>query len=171
MAHLQNALPFHVTKLADKSNGKRVKKFDPDTGEAFLINPDNDNKTEGWPSLGYRFNSEIHDEAEVAMQALEKWERDGFAKLTNKKLVSFPGGPFDDPWRRTAADGRVLVHNVVQCDEVTFTCHDGTEYRYEVAHNPGKYYSRDDVPVTEDMDRYGEEETYMDSFYHLKRID
>ncbi len=171
MPHLQNVKSFRVRHLADKSSGKRVKGFNPETGDKYLVNPNNDNKREGWPSKGYKFDSEVHKQAEIPTQTLERWERDGFVQLIGKQLVTFPGGPPDDPWRLTAADGRTLVHNVVQCNEVIFTCHDGTSYRYHVAHNPGKYYVMDDLPVIEDMDRYGDEETYMDNFYHVERIE
>ena len=143
-AHGHDAKTFQVRKHADKS-GRRL--------------PDG-----AYPSTGYSITGSVHDEAMVPVNAMEKWERDGFAVLENKSTVTYPGGPENDPYRRAN------LHVCTKCDFVVLKCRDGKEYRYEVLQSPGKYYSVDELPVSDDMTRYCKEDSHMDHFYLLRKV-
>lgn len=128
---------FRVRKLADKSSGERIKRFNPETGEAYLADPAtwdaNDPSTHvatPWPSLGYVIEGELPNKTALNSGFVTKAVAEGFAELENRRVVHRPGGPEDDPWR--------VTHTFVQADAIILHLADG-DVRYRVVENPDKY--------------------------------
>jgi hypothetical protein len=128
---------FRVRKLADKSSGKRVKKFDPETGESYLADPETWVKDDPsthvatpWPSLGYVIEGELPKRTALNTGFVNRAVAEGWAELENRRVEHRPGGPEDDPWK--------VTHTFVQGDSITFHFADG-DVKYNITKNPDKY--------------------------------
>lgn len=128
---------FRVRKLADKSSGERVKRFDPVTGEAYLADPEtwdaDDPSTHvptPWPSLGVVVEGELPQQTALNTGFVTKAVAEGWAELENRNIVHRPGGPAEDPWR--------VTHTFVQADSITFHLANG-DVKYRVVQNPDKF--------------------------------
>ncbi|HEY4612511.1 MAG TPA: hypothetical protein VII11_05975, partial [Bacteroidota bacterium] len=125
---------LRIRKLADKSSGERVKRFDPVTGESYLVDPNkydlNDSSThvsEPWPFLGVVPEGDLPKRTAVSTSFVNKGVAEGFITLEGREVVHRPGGPVDDPWR--------VTHTFVQADAVVFHFMDG-DVRYRVVNQP-----------------------------------
>lgn len=128
---------FRVRKLADKSSGERVKRFDPVTGEAYLADPNewvlDDPSTHvstPWPSLGVVVEGDLPQKTALNTGFVNKAVSEGWAELVNRSVVHRPGGPEDDPWR--------VTHTFVQAEEIVFHLADG-DVKYRIVQNPDKF--------------------------------
>jgi hypothetical protein len=149
--------PLRLRKLADTSEGARVKGFDPFTGEPRLINPET-GKAEPWPFAGLQIVDGSPKETRVSMRLVEQGVAEGWLTLHDPQVVHRPGGPSDRPW--------ALTHTFVHASAVTFHTVDG-DFRYAVVHQPDKYANDgDDKPVTDAV--YAAGKTRVDWFYGLK---
>src|SRR3990167_10293322 len=128
---------FRVRKLADKSSGVREKRYDPVTGDSYLVEPENwdlyDKNTwvnTPWPSLGVVIEGELPKKSALNTGFVNKAVAEGWAELENRRIVHRPGGPEDDPWR--------VTHTFVQADSITFHFADG-DVKYNVLESPDNY--------------------------------
>lgn len=128
---------FRIRKLANTSSGSREKRYDPVTGEAYLVDPDswelNDRSTwvpSPWPSLGVVAEGELPKKTVLNTGFVQKALAENFAEMENRSIVHRPGGPEEDPWR--------VTHSFVQADSITFHFSD-QDVKYKVLENPDKY--------------------------------
>jgi len=128
---------FRVRKLADKSSGVRERRYDPVTGDSYLVDPANwdlDDKSTWvhtpWPSPGVVIEGEIPKKTALNTGFVNKAVSEGWAELENRRVVHRPGGPEDDPWR--------VTHTFVQADSIVFHFLDG-DVKYNVVDNPDKW--------------------------------
>jgi hypothetical protein len=177
-----------VRKLADKSDGERVKRYDPETGDGYLADPRtwrrDDPSTwvsKPWPLAGVqigrtgpggRFEPKPPKRTRVGTGAVGAGRAEGWVTLENPRVVHRPGGPPGHQWR--------VTHTFEHGDAVVFHTTDG-DVRYRIVHQPDKYVDSrspeekyrsvdgpegDDDPVTEE--RYAAGETRVDHFYGLE---
>lgn len=118
-----------IRKLANTSEGERVKGFHPFTGGATLINPVTANP-EPWPLAGVTAVGEVPKLCKLPMKLVAQWENEGWAVTEGTRIVHAPGGPQEDPWR--------VTHTFVEMDALTLNFADGA-VRYRVTHQPGKH--------------------------------
>lgn len=155
-----------IRKLADKSSGERVVKYDPDTGVKKLINPATPGDAhEPWPLAGVQI-VDAPDRCSVPTGWVNKGMAEGWLELEGPKVVSRPAGPAHDPHSGT--------HQFIHAEALVIHTVDG-DVRYRVVHQPDKYATSpdpntpadDDTPVT--PEGYAAGETRVDWFYGLQR--
>lgn len=124
-------------KLADTSDGERVKRFDPETGEAYLADPatwDRDNpgtwEPKPWPSAGFEIVGGPPRKLRVPTSSLAAWKAEGFAIVEGETVEHAPGGPAENEWK--------VTHTFVHVKAFTLKTVNG-DYRYTVTQQPGKY--------------------------------
>lgn len=159
---------LRVRKLADTSDGERVVRWHPVTGEKMLLRPatvaadDFDYETmrpEPWPLAGLVFD---HDEPPkrtvVSTSFVNAGKQEGWLEVVNEQAVHRPGGPPENLWQKT--------HTFLHADAIVFKTVDG-EVRYRVTHQPDKYVEGgpDSAKVTNE--KYAAGETRVDHFYEL----
>lgn len=175
MASKTAAPGLRVRKLADTSEGERVKRYDPVTGAAKLVNPATDgDEHEAWPLLGVQFEDGAPKTVRVSTNYVAQGIAEGWIETENPQIVHRPGGPAADPWR--------VTHTFTHADAVVFHMVDG-DYRYAVVRQPDKYAVEetgetdpktgearveavDKQTVTDDI--YAAGQTTVDKFYDLK---
>jgi hypothetical protein len=155
--------PLHIRKLADTSSGTRVKRFNQDTGEPYLLNPET-GQAEPWPLLGVEVVGDAPQVTRVPTSWVTRGVAEGWLELVNGRMEHRPGGPPEDPWK--------VTHSFQHADAIRFKTVDGEpEVVYNVTHQPDKYaddgdgLSDDVTPVTDQM--YREGNTRVDWFYDL----
>ena len=128
---------FRVRKLADKSSGIREKRFDPVSGDPYLVDPSewdaddvSTHKANPWPSLGVAVEGELPKKTALNTGFVNKAVSEGWAELEGRSIVHRPGGPEDDPWR--------VTHTFVQADAIVFHFVD-KDVRYNVVESPDKF--------------------------------
>lgn len=159
---------LQVRKLADTSDGVRVKRFDPETGEGYLARPvkGTDLKTgkvqadvyvrEPWPTLGIELvDGGGPKECAVSMRFVEMGVGEGWIELENPRREHRPGGSEDKPWGTT--------HTFLHADAIIFKCVDG-DVRYRVVGQPDKYH---DGP--KGTDSVGDSSAQIWWSFHLKK--
>jgi hypothetical protein len=120
-----------VRKLADYTDGERLVRYDPDTGERLLVNPATDgDEHEPWPLLGVEPIGDLPDICIVATTFIATGVADGWVELEGEKIMHVEGGTEQEPW--------AVTHTFVTADTVVFKFLDG-DIRYEVTRQPGKY--------------------------------
>ena len=146
-----------IRKVPDKSEGERIVRFDPDTGEKKLVNPATEGEEhEAWPLLGVRIeNEEPPRYCEMSTGYVAAARSAGWMEATGEKVVHKPAGPAENPWANT--------HTFVQLKTITIKTLDG-DVRYNVVHNPDKY----DDETGEPTDNAGDPTTHVDWFYGLE---
>lgn len=138
-----------IRKLADRSQGTRVVRYDPVTGEKFLFNPETD-RAESWPLLGVDFDGEAPEECSVSTGYIANAVNEGWVVGEGQKLVHASGGPPEDEWART--------HTFVNYSSLTFKTVSG-DVKYEVVGQPGKHED------SEESSGYR-----FDTVYKLKKV-
>lgn len=120
-----------LRKLADKSVGERIRRYDMATGEAYLHNPANGQR-EGWPLAGVRIENEAGPPTAVRVSASKVAEgrTEGWIEVEGEEPVVRSAGPAENPW--------LLSHTFIHLDAVVFKTVDG-DFRYEVTENPDKW--------------------------------
>lgn len=126
-----------IRKLADTSQGERVRGFHPLAGGPALINPETMNP-EPWPLAGVS-GITVPKVAKIPMKLVPQWELEGWAHPEGSRVVHAPGGPPEDPWR--------VTHTFVELDALTLDFVEGS-VRYRVTHNPGKYADPSEISGT-----------------------
>jgi hypothetical protein len=139
---------LQVRKLADKTRGERKPRWDPDTGEKFLVNPAT-GLDEPWPTLGWEPYGELPKRTALAASTADAWASEGLLEFDTGDrpmggIVMRPGGPEHDPWRVDKDKG--IPHTFRHCDAITLRFLSGP-VRYLVTENPDKWH---DGPEGED---------------------
>lgn len=174
---------LRVRLVPDKSDGsQRVKRWDPETGHAYLANPDTwvrDDPTTWqeypWPLLGITLDNKP-TRCRVPVTWVVKGIAGGWLELDGMELVHRPGGPANDKWRmtHTFTHARTLTLHTLEGDVV-----------YRVTHQPDKYavvereilneakglvreHVDDEMPVTDEI--YAAGDTRVDHFYDLELV-
>lgn len=117
-----------IRKLADKTAGERVARFDPDTGERLLVNPET-GEPEPWPLAGIQV-VDAPKAADVNTSFVNAGVAEGWLTVEGEEIVHRPGGPPQEPWRvtHTFRHGTALVLHTVDGD-----------VRYRIVDNPDKW--------------------------------
>lgn len=143
-----------IRKLADKSSGERITRFDPETGEKYLLNPANGAR-EGWPLAGIKIeNDGPPKETSVSTSFVSTGISEGWLVAENGRPVHRPGGNADNPWLKT--------HTFVHYDRLVMKTVDG-DVAYRVVEQPDKYHSG---PAG--TDSVGESDAEIRHFYVLE---
>jgi len=166
---------LHVRKLADKSDGERVRvpvlrdlelangeTVQVLTGEVKLVNPATPGvEHEPWPLAGVAFVGEIPEQTTVSARWLDRAVEEGWVRREGERLVRRPAGPSD---AKMSSD-----HVFIHADEVVFDTVDG-EVRYRVTHQPDKYVADgdDETPMTHE--HYAAGNSRVDHFYGLELV-
>lgn len=148
-----------IRKIADRSSGTRVTRYDPITGEKYLANPET-GQAEPWPLAGVQL-VDAPDEVRVSTTVIMDGRREGWVTLEGERVVHRPSGPAGDEHRTPA-------HTMMQADAVVFHTVDG-DVRYRVTHNPDKYVDGDDDEAEVTPDIYEAGQTRVDWFFDLER--
>lgn len=117
-----------VRKLADKSEGERVKRFDPVTGEAYLMNPATE-EAEAWPLAGIEFVN-LPKRCKVGTGFVDNGIAEGWIEIADEQYEYALGGPPEAPNR--------VVHAFRTGTSLTIHGVDGDAV-YTILANPGKY--------------------------------
>lgn len=92
---------FKFRRLADYSDGSvRVERFDPVTGEKFLLDPAT-NEAKAWPTLGMSVIGDLPTQDCIGMQYVADAVGQGWMEWDNHQIVHRPGGPASNPWSTT----------------------------------------------------------------------
>lgn len=139
-----------LRRLADKT--------DPSTRDADL--PGAPPGT--WPSAGVVHRGEPPQTATVPTQVVERGVAEGWITTEGTRIVTRPGGPASDPWRKN--DQLRIPHMFAHHDAMTIA-----GVRYVVTHQPDKYAADgdDETPVTDEV--YATGATRVDHFYGIER--
>jgi hypothetical protein len=148
-----------IRKLADKSDGERVKGPHPETGEPVLINPAT-GAVEPWPLAGIQIEGDAPETTRVPTKFVARGRAEGWITVEGESVAHRPGGPAEDPWR--------VTHTFVQLDAIVLHTTEG-DLRYRVTHQPDKYVDSGDDSATVTDDIYANGETRVDFFYDLER--
>lgn len=122
---------LQIRKLADKTEGTRVVRFDPATGEKKLVNPETPGDAhEAWPLAGIEFIGEVPTETALSTDMVTTGRGEGWLELVGEDVVHKPGGPSHSPW--------AVTHTFVTAEQIVFKTVHG-DVTYNVTKNPGKY--------------------------------
>lgn len=92
---------FRFRRLADYSDGStRVERFDPVTGDKFLMNPAT-NEPMPWPLLGITVEGDLPTLDTIGMQYVSAAVAEGWMEYDNHQIVHRPGGLESNPWTTT----------------------------------------------------------------------
>lgn len=130
---------LRVRKLADTTDGERVVRHHPITGEKMLVRPETvahpeftyeTMQADPWPLAGLAIEGDPPERCFVGNRFVDKAIAEGWATLEGARLVHRPAGPPDAPWNTT--------HTFRHGD--TFVLHtvDG-DLRYRILENPDKW--------------------------------
>lgn len=166
---------LQVRKHADMSDGERVVRWHPVTGERMVVKPDTINaegydytqmQPEPWPLAGVSF---LHEETPKYLRVPDRYlhaaVNEGWATLANESIAHRPGGPPHDPWR--------VTHTFRHAEGVTFHTNDG-DIKYRVINNPDKSADKSATTDGSYLKSDGSVEakgTRVDHFYDLELID
>lgn len=143
-----------LRKIADTSSGERVPRWDPETGEKFLVNPAT-GEPEPWPLLGVQIEGEPPETTTIGTTVVERARQEGWLSLEGERAVVRPAGPAHAPYLKQ--------HTFVHADALVLHLLDG-QVRYRVVRNPDKWH---DGP--EGTDVAGDPTARVEHFYTLER--
>lgn len=143
-----------IRKVADRTAGDRIRRFDPETGEPFLVNPTT-GAAEPWPLAGVQIENEggAPMETTVSPQFIRRGVAEGWIEVAGDQVVFRPGGTEDDPWKTT--------HTFIHYDAIVLKTLEG-DVRYRVTENPDKWHSG-----PEGTDVVGDPDAEVRHFYTL----
>lgn len=127
---------LRVRKLADRSAGERVTRYDPETGQSYQADPEVWNRSDPetwiaspWPFAGLKIE-EAPKRCEIPTSFVERGLVEGWLSIKAPRMVHRPGGPPEQPWAvtHTFRHGETLVLHAVDGD-----------VRYTVVENPDKW--------------------------------
>jgi hypothetical protein len=152
---------LRVRKLADRSEGERVVRYDPETGERHLVNPAT-GEPESWPLAGVQIEGDPPQLTSASTSFVANAVAEGWIELVSERLEHRPGGPSNEPWR--------ITHTFVHANALVIHTADG-DVRYRVVHQPDKYAANGDDSTTVTPEIYAAGETRVDHFYGLELED
>lgn len=161
---------LELRRLADKSEGQRVVRFDEETGERKLVNPATPgNDHEPWPTAGITIiNPDGPPQlTTISTDYVNQLVADGLVERKGEHAVTRPAGPYHAPWS-------VPPHTFIQCDYITFRDSYRGDVIYKVVQQPDKYLyhpARDNV--VENYDNLTEEDlpnTVVQHFYTIELV-
>lgn len=129
-----------IRKLADTSQGRRLRRYNAWTGEAFLVDPDADGfddqdprtwEPRPWPLAGVEFEGGPPAETKVSARFVATGRAEGWLEVDGEEIVHAPGGPEGDPWRST--------HTFVELDRIIFKTVGDGDVAYRVTRQPGRH--------------------------------
>jgi hypothetical protein len=157
-----------IRKVADKSVGSRVRRYDPVTGQPKLVNPDTPGEEhEPWPLAGVEFVGDPPEQTTVATRYVDNAIAQGWATRVNERPVVRPAGPTMGDWNSSHSGS---PHVFLHADEVVFHTTSG-DVRYKVTHQPDKYVADGNERTKMTADHYEAGNSRVDHFYGLERID
>lgn len=119
-----------IRKLADRSEGTRISRFNPETGERFLADPSDPDTPKAWPLAGIQIEGKPPKEAELTTSWVANGAAEGWIQLENARPVHRPGGPPENPW--------ALTHTFLHADVIVLKTVEG-DVRYSVVDSPDKW--------------------------------
>jgi hypothetical protein len=126
---------LRVTILADTSE-ERVRRFDPETGDAYLADPttwrrDDPNTWQHtpYPFAGVRLENKP-TRTRISTNYAVRGKVEGWITMDGIEMVHRPGGPPHNRWQQT--------HTFTHTKTITFHTVDG-DIVYRVVHQPDKY--------------------------------
>lgn len=164
---------LRIRKLADKSNGERVIRYDPVTGDKKLVNPATPGEEhEPWPLAGIDFvdeNGQPTDppqETSISTSKVSEGISEGWLTREGERPVVRPAGRTQGEWNSTHSGA---PHTFLHADTLVFHAAVG-DVRYRVTHQPDKYvdtdWADDETPVSPEL--YAAGNTRVDHFYGLE---
>ena len=148
---------LRVRKLADRSEGERIVRYDPETGEKKLVNPHTEGDAhEPWPLLGLVIEGDPPATCRVPMSFVQLGVDEGWIELDNPRPAHRPGGPPANPWK--------VTHTFIHADAIVLKTIDG-DVRYRVTHQPDKYVDGNDAAELVTDEKYAAGDTRVDWFY------
>src|SRR5262245_46185009 len=148
-----------IRKVPDKTDTDRVVRYDSETGERKLVNPDTPGEEhEAWPLLGVQIENEEPPQTVVlSMSFVAAARAEGWIEVAGEWQVFKPGGPPENPW--------AVTHTFTQLDEITIKTLDG-DVKYKVTHNPDKYDGSGNP-----TDAVGDPDASVDWHYGLELVE
>lgn len=162
MAPRASAPGLRLRKLADRSEGSRITRYDPQTGAKKLVNPDTPGEDhEPWPLAGVQIlDDPLPRTCRLSTGLVAQAAHEGWMTIEGGEMVHRPGGPPEDPWR--------VTHSLRHADELIIHTVDG-DVRYTVTRQPDKYVEDgSNKKVTTEI--YESGQTIVDKFYDLKLV-
>lgn len=174
-----------IHKLADKSDGERVVRHHPLTGERVLVRPetvaadgfDYERMTpEPWPLAGV----EIDDppkECRISTAQVAVGVSEGWISLEGEDRVFRPSGPSANPWGappHVFNQAKAIVFHTIHGDIRYVVTHQPDKYVDERVFKPGERESVPEISVKADAKEVTDEiyaggQTRVDHFYDLKQ--
>lgn len=156
-----------IRKLADKTTGERIVRYDPLTGEKKLVNPATPgDEHEPWPLAGVQFEGDIPFTTSVPTDYVDRAVREGWMERVNERAVVRPAGRTQTEWSSSQTG---TPHTFIQCDEIIFKTVEG-DFRFKVTLNPDKYAADLDPEQTVTSELYEAGKTRVVNFYRLERV-
>lgn len=119
-----------VRKLADYSDGERVTRWNPQTGEKYLADPSDPDTPKPWPLLGIAIEGKPPTQIELTTSWVGRGAAEGWIELEGAEVVHRAGGPPENPWG--------VTHSFVHASAIVLKTVEG-DVRYEVVDNPDKW--------------------------------
>ncbi len=158
-----------LRRLADKSEGTRVVKYDEDTGDRKLVNPATPgNDHEPWPTLGMTIEGTLPELTSIDLGYANQLVSEGLLVRKGERAVARPAGPHSSPWSK---EPHVFTH----ADFLVFKDYNRGDVVYKVLQQPDKYLfhpARDNV--VENYDNLTAEDlpnTVVAHYYTLQLVD
>ena len=129
---------LRVRKLADTTDGERVARFHPITGERMLVRLETVGadgfdytqlQPEPWPLAGIALDA-APKYTRISTTKVEEGRREGWIELEGEGVIHRPGGPPEQPWK--------ITHTFAQAETIVLKTVDG-DVRYRVTQNPDKW--------------------------------
>lgn len=127
-----------ISLIADMSEGERVKRYHPETGRAYLADPEtwdiDDRSTwvdNPWPIVGAVPRGETPKRCTVNTTIVDRGVAQGWLELVNPQVVHRPGGIREKPW--------LVTHTFVHAEAILIKGPD-SDVRYRVVRQPDKYH-------------------------------
>lgn len=158
---------LRLRKHADKSTGTRIPKYDPNTGEKRLVNPDTPGDAhEPWPLLGVSIANGDGPPKRITLtpSKIAEGVAEGWITVEGGTPVVRAAGPTPDVW---ASSHTGQPHTFIHYDSITLRTLDG-DFAYKVVHQPDKYVASANPKDKVTRAAYESGNTRVDNFYVLE---